>query len=153
MLMARRSIRKVGEMTMSKGITLSVVLLLGSILAGCASHSPILYPNAHLKTVGDEQAQRDVAACQQVAEEYVKSNPGGDVAKSTLIGGAGGAVIGAAVGAVTGNFWQTAGEWAAGGAAGGLFYGLLRGSEPSPVHKGFVERCLRERGYEPMGWK
>jgi outer membrane lipoprotein SlyB len=153
LLMARRSITKVGETTMYKSITLSVALVFSSILAGCASHGPVLYPNAHLKTVGEEQAQRDIAGCQQMAGEYVKSNPGGDVAKSTVVGGAGGAVVGAAVGAVTGNFGQAVGAWAAGGAAGGLFYGLLRGSEPSPVHKGFVDRCLREKGYEPMGWK
>jgi len=138
---------------MSRRITLSIVLLFSFILAGCASHGPVLYPNAHLKTVGDEQAQRDIAVCRQMADSYIQSNPGGDVVKSTALGGAGGAIVGAAVGAVTGNFWQTAGEWAAGGAAGGLFYGIVRGSQPSPAHMGFVDRCLRERGYEPLGWQ
>jgi len=130
-----------------------VVLLVGGLLAGCASHGPVLYPNAHMKTVGDDQAQRDVAECKQMADAYVHSDTAGDVAKSTAIGAAGGAVIGAAVGAVTGNFGQTVGAWAAGGGAGGLFYGILRGSEPSPTYKGFVDRCLRERGYEPVGWQ
>ncbi len=138
---------------MPNSITLSAVLILSFVLAGCASHGPVLYPNAHLNTVGDAQAQRDIAECQQLADAYVKSNPGGDIAKSTVIGGAGGALVGAAVGAVTGNFGQTVGAWAAGGAATGLFYGAIKGSQPTPAFQGFVDRCLREKGYEPIGWQ
>jgi len=138
---------------MYKTITLSAMLLFSFILAGCASHGPVLYPNAHLKTVGDQQAQTDIAQCKQMADSYIQSNPGADVAKTTALGGAGGAVVGAAVGAVTGNFGQSVGAWAAGGAASGLFYGIVRGSQPSPAYMGFVDRCLRERGYEPLGWQ
>ncbi len=130
-----------------------VILIALLALAGCAAHGPVLYPNAHLKAVGDQQAQSDIAQCRQMADSYIQSNPGGDVAKSTALGGAGGAVVGAAVGAVTGNFGQTVGAWAAGGAATGLFYGIVRGSQPSPAYMGFVDRCLRERGYEPLGWQ
>ena len=25
-------------------------------------------------------------------------------------------------------------------------------SNPSPVYKRFVDRCLREKGYDPIGW-
>jgi len=138
---------------MSRTFAVSLVLISLLALAGCASHGPVLYPNAHLKTVGDEQAQQDIAACKQMADDFVKSDTAGDVAKSTAIGAAGGAVIGAAVGAVTGNFGQTVGAWAAGGGAGGLFYGILRGSEPSPLYRGVVDRCLREKGYDPVGWQ
>ncbi|MBP1731211.1 MAG: putative exported protein [Deltaproteobacteria bacterium] len=94
---------------MSRTFAVSLVLISLLALAGCASHGPVLYPNAHLKTV--------------------------------------------AVGAVTGNFGQTVGAWAAGGGAGGLFYGILRGSEPSPLYRGVVDRCLREKGYDPVGWQ
>lgn len=151
--MAGRSIINVGEMKMFKSTLLSVVLLFSLILAGCASHGPVLYPNAHFKTVGDEQAQRDIGACQQMADAYVKSNPAGDVAKSTAVGAAGGAVVGAAVGAVTGAFGSSVGIGAAAGGASGLFYGIIKGSQPTPVYKNFVDRCLREKGYEPIGWK
>ena len=142
-----------GVMTMLRVCAVFVVLVPLLALAGCATHGPVLYPNAHLKTVGDQQAQIDIAQCKQMADSYIQSNPGGDVAKSTALGGAGGAVVGAAVGAVTGNFGQSVGAWAAGGAASGLFYGIVRGSQPSPAHMGFVDRCLRERGYEPLGWQ
>jgi hypothetical protein len=140
-------------MPMSKSVTLSVMLLLSFMLAGCATHGPVLYPNAHLKTVGEEQAQRDVAGCKQMADEYVKSNQAGNVAKSTAVGAAGGAVVGAAVGAVTGSFGRSVGVGAAAGGASGLFYGMLRGSQPGPTYQGFVDRCLREKGYEPVGWQ
>jgi len=35
----------------------------------------------------------------------------------------------------------------------GRLRGLFKAREPSPVYKNFVDRCLRERGYEPIGWK
>jgi hypothetical protein len=30
---------------------------------------------------------------------------------------------------------------------------LFRRSEPSAAYRGFVDRCLRERGYDPVGWE
>jgi hypothetical protein len=41
---------------------------------------------------------------------------------------------------------------AAGGGASGLLSGLFRGSKPSPTHMNYVDRCLREKGYEVIGW-
>jgi len=31
--------------------------------------------------------------------------------------------------------------------------GTSKAAEPSPIHKRFVEKCLRDRGYEPLGWE
>jgi hypothetical protein len=42
---------------------------------------------------------------------------------------------------------------AATGATAGLLHGLWSGTEPDPVFVNFVERCLREDGYEPIGWR
>jgi len=42
---------------------------------------------------------------------------------------------------------------AASGAAGGLVRGALKARDPDPVFKRFVERCLRERGYDVVGWR
>jgi hypothetical protein len=129
-------------------------LVFSSILffTGCA-HGPVLYPNAHLKTVGEERAYRDIQECDRLAKEYVKSPAGLNAAKSTAGGAAAGTVIGGAMGSVTGNLGRGAAIGAAGGAAGGLLRGLVRSSQPSPVHKNFVDRCLREKGYEPIGWQ
>ena len=127
-----------------------IIILLASI---CASHGPVLYPNEHLKMVGEEQAQRDIEECDRLAAAYVKSDAGKTVAKSTAAGGAAGTVIGAAGGAVAGSLKRGAAIGAATGGAAGLVRGVSKASRPSPIHKRFVERCLRERGYDPLGWE
>jgi len=135
-------------------IALPVLILFALTLIGCAaSQRPVLYPNNHLKTVGNAQAQRDIDECMQTAEAYVKKNQESKVAEGAVKGGAVGAATGAAVGAVTGNFGRGLAAGAAGGAAGGATYGLFKAAEPSPVFKQFTNRCLKEKGYEPMGWQ
>jgi hypothetical protein len=46
---------------------------------------------------------------------------------------------------------------AATGATAGLIHGLFGGffgpEAPDPVVANFVDRCLREKGYELVGWK
>jgi outer membrane lipoprotein SlyB len=120
-------------------------------LTGCAA-GPVLYPNAYLQEVGEEQARQDIAACEVLAEQYVKSDEGIAAAKSTAVGAAGGAVIGGAAGAVTGSLGRGLGVGAATGAAAGLVHGIIQASEPSPIFKNFMNRCLQEKGYEVIGW-
>jgi len=127
-------------------------VILAIFLTSCAT-GPVLYPNPHLQAVGEEQAHKDIAECEALADQYVKSDAGIAAAKSTAIGGAGGAVVGGAVGAVTGNLGRGVGIGAAAGAASGLVQGIIHASEPSPIFKNFMERCLQEKGYEPIGWK
>ena len=129
--------------------------LLAAILiaSGCASHGPVLYPNQHFKMVGKDKAQRDIADCDRLAAEYVKSEAGKTMAKNTAGGAAAGTVVGGAAGAVTGHLGKGAAVGAAAGAAGGMVRGVSKTSEPSPIHKRFVEKCLRDRGYEPLGWE
>ena len=66
----------------------------------------------------------------------------------------GGAAIGAVAGAVSGGGAGTgAAIGAATGATAGVVHGAATSVEPSPIYKGFVDRCLRERGYEVIGWQ
>jgi outer membrane lipoprotein SlyB len=137
-----------------KKIALPVLILFALTFIGCAaSQKPVLYPNYHLKTVGNAQAQRDIDDCMQTAEAYVKKNQESKIAEGAVKGGAIGAATGAAVGAVTGNFGRGLATGAAGGAAGGATYGAFKTAEPSPVYKNFVNKCLKDKGYEPMGWQ
>jgi len=130
------------------------LILLALVLVGCgATKCPVLYPNHHLKAVGTAQGERDIDDCMQMAETYVKKNQESKVAEGAVKGGAVGAATGAAVGAVTGNFGRGLAAGAAGGAAGGATHGLFKAAEPSPVYKNFVNRCLKDKGYEPMGWQ
>ncbi|MBI4413301.1 MAG: cell envelope biogenesis protein OmpA [candidate division NC10 bacterium] len=123
-------------------------------LSACAASRPVLYSNAHLARVGQAQAEQDTAACRELADQYIASGgAGGTVAGSTAVGGGAGAAIGAAGGAVRGSPGTGAAVGAATGATAGFLRGLFKASEPSPVYKNFVNHCLRERGYEPVGWQ
>lgn len=144
---------------------LRLPVLLGLVMqcAGCSTLRPVLYPNEHYTTVGDAVAQGDIDACMTRANEYVKAG-GADaqkakeVAKQTGFGAASGAAIGAVGGAVGGGgAGQGAVVGVATGATAGLIHGLFGGffgpEAPDPVVANFVDRCLREKGYELVGWK
>ena len=124
---------------------------------GCAhSQSPVLYPNAKLETAGKAQAEADIAHCRQRADEYVSSGAATakEVGKDTAVGGAGGAAVGAVAGAVSGGgAGRGAAIGAATGATAGAVHGAVKSSGPSPIYKNFVDRCLREKGYEVIGWQ
>lgn len=136
-------------------LTIPALCALGSVaLAACSSPKPVLYPNAHLNRVGQGQANRDIAACKDFADDNVSNNSAaGDMAKSTAVGAGAGAAVGAVAGAVSGG---GAGTGAAiGGATGGtagLIRGALKESGPSPVYRNFVNRCLKDKGYDVVGW-
>jgi hypothetical protein len=127
-----------------------------ALLASCASTvEPVLYPNDHYKQVGEVQAQKDVEACKdQAAKQGAGDNSQlADTAKNTAIGAAAGGAIGAVGGAVSGG---SAGQGALIGAAIGgtaaLIQSALKRSGPDPVFKAHVGKCLKERGYDVIGW-
>jgi len=140
---------------MSKSmICLGVSLLVCVGFVACVAKRPVLYPNAHLHAVGHEAAQRDIEECIELAKEHgVTSKPGAKVAGGAAKGAAIGVATGAAVGAVTGNVGRGAAVGAAGGGAAGGTRGLFRSRDPEPVFRRFVEQCLREKGYKPIGWR
>ncbi len=125
-------------------------------MTGCAAPRPVLYPNATLQQRGAATAQRDTDECLQLAHDNVgsaTSTKAASTAKSTGVGAAGGAAVGAVGGAITGDAGTGAAVGAATGATAGLLSGLFTQSGPDPVTQSFVDRCLRERGYEPIGWR
>jgi hypothetical protein len=130
------------------------------LLVGCASQRPVLYPNDQLKRVGNTAASRDIDDCMRQAEQYVSDRRVGKSVEGAVAESGTSAAIGAAAGAAGGAVVGRAGTSAAIGAAGGGAAGATRGlfhafsskHGPSPVYKNFVNRCLRERGYEPLGW-
>ncbi|MEO5957101.1 MAG: glycine zipper family protein [Nitrospiraceae bacterium] len=131
-------------------------LIIGFLIAGCAAPKPILYPNAHLQQVGEEVADRDIAECREMATDAgatASQGKGGQVAGGTAAGGAIGSASGAVGGAVVGHPGRGAMVGAAAGATGGFLRRLFRRSPPSNAYKQFVQRCLKERGYDPVGWE
>ena len=132
-----------------------IVLCAVLIVSGCATQKPVLYPNAKYKEAGQEAAQREIDNCDRMARESGATPGGGD---KIARGGATGAAVGGATGAVAGaigrrNVLDSAAAGAAVGGTAGAVHGATRSDEPSSVYQGFMNRCLRERGYEVIGWQ
>jgi hypothetical protein len=133
-----------------------LALMVAFVVVGCAGPRPILYPNPHLKDVGQPIADRDIAECRALAEKAGAkpgNNKAAETAKSTVVGGGIGAATGAVGGAVAGAVGQGSMIGAAVGATAGLLRGLLSSPRPSPAYIGYVNRCLNERGYDVVGWE
>ena len=124
------------------------VVLLASLallaLVACATR-PIVYPNEKLRQSGQAAVQADTDACLAEADEYLESGRVPELAKQTAEGAVVGGAVGAAVGAVTSSVGR--------GAAGSLAHGLWHWRDPDPAERGYVEHCLRERGYDVIGWR
>ena len=93
------------------------------VIAGCASQRPVLYPNEYTRRVGSLAAERDIDDCIQRPKE----------SKEELV------VEPASVGAP--------------GSPGAAITGLFDKLELSPGQKVFANKCLRDKGYDPVGWK
>jgi hypothetical protein len=138
-----------------------VVSIIGGslLLTACSTAHPVLYPNAHMQSVGKEIAAQDIEACRQLAETAGAeegSGKAGRVATGTAVG----AGVGAASGAVGGAIFGAVGRGSMIGAASGAVWGFLMGlfrasgsSQPNQAYSNFVNRCLQEKGYEVTGWQ
>ena len=135
-------------------ILLIVSMICAVALFACTKKRPVLYPNFHLQHVGNEQAQADIDECIRFAEDHdVKSSAEEKVARETAKGAAVGGAVGAGVGVVVGGTGRKAAAGAAGGGAAGFTRGVFDSGDPDPVFARFVEKCLRDKGYAPVGWK
>ena len=132
---------------------LCLVLAAALFVTGCTVSRPVLYPNARYGEVGSEAAQRDIDYCLSLASHHTDGPVAGNagaVAANVGAGAAGGAAGRAAAG---GSAGRGAAAGAASAAARSLFRALFQPRGPSAAYRRLAERCLRERGYEPMGWR
>jgi uncharacterized protein YcfJ len=131
------------------------------LLTACSTAQPILYPNAHMQSVGKEIAAQDIEACRQLAKsagaEEGSEKKAGRVATGTVVGGGIGAAAGAVGGAISGGVGRGSMIGAATGAVWGLLTSLYHAvagpSQPNQAYTNFVNRCLQEKGYEVTGWQ
>ena len=135
----------------------TILICVGSLLVtGCAGPKPILYPNDHYRQVGADAAESDITDCMALAEQAGASPSEGktaQVATGTVGGGAIGSAGGAVGGAILGHPGRGAMIGAASGATAGFLRGLFRRTPPSGAFTNYVDRCLRDRGYDPTGWQ
>ena len=133
-------------------------MLILSVTA-CSSAHPVLYPNAHVQSVGKETVEQDIEACKQLADSAGAeegSGKAGRVATGTAVGAGVGAAAGAAGGAISGAAGSGSAIGAVSGAIWGLFMGLWNvsgSSQPNQAYTNFVNRCLEDKGYEVTGWQ
>ncbi len=125
------------------------------IFSACSAKRPVFYPNDHLQAVGKDQARADADRCLAEAKAYGVKNDSGKTGGGKAVRGATlGAAISAAVSAVLGgNVGRAAGAGAAGGATAGAVSGAIDADEPDGVFKNYVDRCLKEMGYDVIGWQ
>ncbi len=136
-------------------VRLTPCLLVCIAVAACASSKkPQLYPNSHYREVGVEVAEMDIAGCMHRADISVQEDSAAKTAAThTVVGAAGGAAVGAIAGAIAGSAGTGAAIGAATGGTLGAASGVYKGSQHSDTFEGYVEACLREKGYETIGWK
>ncbi len=125
---------------------------------GCAGPEPIFKSTTYLQLHGRQQAQNEAAVCAVKAERaglQHGTHRSGNAGAGAALGVIGGAAVGASAGLVGGPAGIAIGA-AAGGAVGGVL-GLLAGTykplHPEQDYAAFVERCLKEKGYETDGWQ
>jgi hypothetical protein len=129
---------------------LASVLLLGA----CATTAPVVYPSAGADAA---RVARDTEQCRSQAAKAVGLN--GRTAPGTARDAGQAATIGfaaAAVGSLVAgskDAWQRARGAAAGGATGMATKVLLEWNEPDEVHQEYVERCMKRRGHDVLGWR
>ena len=129
------------------------MVLIFSAGACGSSQRPVLYPNAHLQSVGRAVAQQDVDQCLQMADSSGLSRSTNQVVERGAEGGAVGAAAGSVGTLATGG---NVGKGAIGGAAAGVTAGALFGAfrnNANPTYRSFVQHCLHDRGYDVIGWQ
>ncbi|MDD2897348.1 MAG: hypothetical protein PHI31_01415 [Desulfuromonadaceae bacterium] len=138
-----------------RAITVFALIITSAIvLTACGAKRPVLYPNEFLKGMGQPKADIEIDRCIALANEYqAGGNKGKEIAKDTGKAGVVGAATGAVIGALTGNWGRGAAIGGAGAATATMGSGIMRSDEPDPVFKQFVEQCLREKGFQPIGWR
>lgn len=131
-----------------------LVLALLPLALACAAKRPVLYPDAHYRSMGIEVAEQDVYECIEFAKHEVGREPAGaKMAKGAAVGGAVGGAAGGVAGAIRGGAGSRAGAGAAAGATVGLLGGIFRSRDPDPLFRNFVQICLADRGYRIIGWR
>lgn len=149
------------SLTTSLQFGLSALLI---AITGCAGPGstttgarPVLYPNAKLNTVGQDRANQDSDACmaQAAAAGLTPEEKNNSVMRGAEKGAGIGGVAAAVGTLVRGQSIERVVENGAAGAVVGGATGATAGAmskKPSSTYRNFVQRCLKDKGYEVIGW-
>ena len=135
-------------------LAISVVCVLAVGVLSCSAKRPVLYPDVHYQRMGKTRAEQDIDACVRLGRSAgLEESRASRVAKQAGTDAAVGGAAGGAYGMVRGDAGKRAAGGAAAGAAAGTVRGTLRSGDPDPILRRYVERCLRDKGYEVIGWR
>jgi hypothetical protein len=115
--------------TKRRYLTAPALLLLTA--AACMSRRPVLSTDERSNHLNETVTQRNIDDCMQRGQQYVSTGHHGEPVKTTPTGMGAGAKPSATPGLLRSLFSRP----------------------PDPAYAAFVDHCLRERGYEPVGWK
>ena len=146
--------KKVRDM-MIRNFKITVIIIgIAVMMAACAKKRPVLYPNVTYNTAGPAIAQANIDQCIKMAADHgLEKDTEKDVAVTTAKGATTGAVVGGAVGAVRGRPGKGAAVGAAGGGSAGMMHEAWKSGDPDDIERRFIEQCLRDKGYQVIGWK
>lgn len=138
-----------------KACTLGAIFCLALPSVALAQQRPELFPNEHLKKVGQTQANADIGVCEgQARERFGRSTQSSQAGRRGVRGAARGAAAGALVGTITDqNVGRSVGAGAAVGGAAGVARGARQRGQMDPQYQKWVEACLEDKGYRVVGWK
>lgn len=138
---------------------ITIVITTGCATTGASSPSasPVFYPNATLNKVGQEVAHQEAETCMAQAKGAGLTPEEKD--NAVAHGAAKGATVGGVVGAVNalvhGRGVERTIESGAAGAAVGGSAGAVSGAfheKPSGTYRHYVQRCLKDKGFDVIGW-
>ena len=152
------------HLTYLSSLTIAVFCTALLTLGGCATTGsqssiakPVLYPNSTLNRVGEAQGQAEAQACMSRAETAgltpnLKSN---EIERRAGEGAAIGGVtstVGALVRGGTQGALRAAATGAAVGGSAGAVSGAFYNDHPNATYRSFVQRCLKDKGFDMFGW-
>lgn len=130
-------------------------------LAGCAGPglsggTPVLYPNAAYKSMGEAAARQQLEQCMALARQSGAQASEGAATQGAVRGAAVAGVTGAVGSLVFGrghldDAVRTGAKSAVVGAAAGGVGGAMS-ERASSTYRHFVQRCAAEKGLEVIGW-
>lgn len=135
--------------------SLITLVALSALLTSCASYEPVLDYNDKYKAVGDEQAEKDIDACEKEANEYLKNKKEAEAQKP-----AGRETVGSGV-LATGLVGSLSGPITEGTTPGNPVDQKTNYVSPKPVpsvspkeaKQAYMKKCLEDQKYQVLGWE
>lgn len=145
--------------TIAQRTTNAALLCAALLLVGCAAPQPVVYRTPQTPPAQQERIARDADQCRQQARQVVGLNareaqPGhaprkaGEAGVIAFAAAAAGGLV-----ATSRDVWSRARRAAAAGATGMAVKTLLDWNAPDEVHEEYVERCMKDRGHQVLGWR